>query len=134
MSRERQWRAGSCDMPSLPLRPCSHIGCRELIASGQRCPEHGKERGEYEAHRVAAHKRGYDHAWNDVRDAYIRANPWCQLRLTCQQRPITQRLAAEVHHKQSILERPDLRLEWSNLASACGPCHDEIERLKRVSS
>lgn len=120
-------------MPSLPMRPCSCPGCRQLVAAGSRCPDHGKEANEYERRRLPAHKRGYNHAWNDLRTAYIRENPFCELRLTCQDRSILERLATEVHHRRPIQDAPELCLDWSNLASACGPCHDEIERRENVS-
>lgn len=131
-------------MPSLPLRPCAHIGCRELIASGQRCPEHGgrsdeerrkRERKRDETRdRPDARARGYDHAWMDCRKAYLAAHPWCEIRVICKDEPITHRLAQQVHHKRSIEEAPELRLDWDNLQSVCLPCHAWEQRRLRVNA
>ena len=36
--------------------------------------------------------------------------------------------ATEVHHIVKIKDRPELRLEWSNLMSVCRDCHERIEK------
>jgi 5-methylcytosine-specific restriction endonuclease McrA len=53
-------------------------------------------------------------------------HPWCELRLACQDAPITARLATEVHHRQTIRNAPERRLDWSNLAAVCRPCHTAV--------
>ena len=37
-------------------------------------------------------------------------------------------VALEVHHLVPVRERPDLRLEQSNLVTLCGSCHMMVER------
>ena len=118
-------------MASLPLHPCRTVGCRQLIAYGQQCPEHGRVVGEYELYRAPSNERGYDRRWRNLRAMYLSRHPWCELQMTCAERPITQRLAVEVHHRRPIREAPELRLVWGNLAATCGPCHDAAERANR---
>jgi 5-methylcytosine-specific restriction protein A len=67
--------------------------------------------------------RGYDFTWRKLSKSYRVENPFCEVcfdrgKLTAVQ---------EVHHKIKISDRPDLRLEWSNLMSVCRQCHKEIE-------
>jgi 5-methylcytosine-specific restriction endonuclease McrA len=59
--------------------------------------------------------RGYDNAWSKVRKVKLLQDPVCAF--------CNGRLATEVDHIRSIKERPDLRLEMTNLRSACRPCH-----------
>jgi 5-methylcytosine-specific restriction endonuclease McrA len=41
----------------------------------------------------------------------------------CKDLSLRSRIATEVDHIKSIRSRPDLRLTWSNLQSACKRCH-----------
>lgn len=66
--------------------------------------------------RPSSHQRGYDQDWYRLRNAYIAANPMCEV-------PGCTAKAAHVDHRTPVAVRPDLRLVWSNLQSMCKPCH-----------
>ncbi|MGK2287233.1 HNH endonuclease [Pedomonas sp. V897] len=78
--------------------------------------------------RLTAAQRGYDAAWRRLRDAVI-----VERGLRCDQckrigalwmRDATPTMPVlEVDHIISVAERPDLRLEPSNLRVLCRPCH-----------
>lgn len=73
-----------------------------------------------DARRGSASSRGYDGDWRRLRAAFLFANPLCVFcteagRLT---------LAEVVDHIISFRDRPELRLEWTNLRSLCKECHD----------
>jgi 5-methylcytosine-specific restriction endonuclease McrA len=42
-------------------------------------------------------------------------------------------MTEEVHHVRPISDRPDLRLEWTNLKSACKPCHAAADAKRRAA-
>ena len=67
-----------------------------------------------EKRRLSAHKRGYDKDWYELRTLFIRQNPNC-----CK----CEKPGTDVDHIQSVADRPDLRLEWSNLRTLCKSCH-----------
>lgn len=106
-------------MPQLAKRPCSAYGCPVLVTHG-RCPLHQQQRNVHiDDRRVSSSKRGYDAAWRRLRLAKLAEDPLCQINTHCQH-PTA---ASEVDHIIPIAARPDLRLEWSNLQSACHACH-----------
>ena len=110
-------------MPHAALRPCGKPGCGELVPSG-RCAAH--RRAQYasqDARRGSPAERGYDRTWQRLREQKLRANPFCEIETNCANLSFTEQVATEVDHIISIRERPDLRLEWSNLRSACKRCH-----------
>ena len=75
--------------------------------------------------RPGATARGYDGPWQKLRLLKLRTDPLCEIQTHCG-RGIgapAPRGANEVDHKIPIRQRPDLRLEWNNLQSACRPCH-----------
>jgi 5-methylcytosine-specific restriction protein A len=67
-------------------------------------------------------KRGYDAAWQRLRKAKLAADPLCECD-DCQ-RTGTLVPADVVDHIEPIDERPDLRLDWSNLRSMKKTHHD----------
>lgn len=77
---------------------------------------------EFDKHRPNATQRGYDAAWRKVRAKHLREHPYCS-------HPGCPSLAVDVDHIKSILERPDLRLEPSNLRSFCHPHHSRRTAL-----
>jgi len=68
--------------------------------------------------RGSSTRRGYDAAWQRARLAKLAADPICQIRICC-----AGAVATEVDHVRPIAEHPELRLEWSNLQSACKACN-----------
>ncbi len=84
----------------------------------------GPSRKETEAIRKAAiddrressSKRGYDAAWRKCRKLFAEKHPVC-----CT--PDCGAPTEEVDHIESVADRPDLKLKWSNLRPLCKPCH-----------
>jgi 5-methylcytosine-specific restriction endonuclease McrA len=68
--------------------------------------------------RPSRQARGYDAAWFAVRNAYVAVHPFCCV-------PGCGAPADEVDHIASIRDRPDLRLEWSNLRALCRHHHSQ---------
>jgi hypothetical protein len=71
-----------------------------------------------DARRGSAASRGYDGEWRKLRLAYLAQHPLCVM---CDG-PTP---ATVVDHIISIAERPDLRLDWSNLRPLCKRHHDQ---------
>ena len=71
-------------------------------------------------HRPSPRKRGYDHAWQKVRAAYLASNPLC---VTCLASGRTT-AAQVVDHISPIAKTPHLRLDPANLQSLCKRHHD----------
>ena len=63
--------------------------------------------------------RGYDYQWQQLRLRVLADDPLC---IDCEALGFV-RPATEVHHLQTITERPDLRLKRSNLVPLCSACH-----------
>jgi 5-methylcytosine-specific restriction protein A len=63
-------------MPSRPLRPCNHPGCRKLVQSGY-CEDHKKDIKQYDRFRGTAAERGYDNKWQVYRKSYLQVHPLC---------------------------------------------------------
>jgi len=101
-------------MPSLAQRPCSEPGCSTLVSSG-RCIKHTRVQ---ELRRGTTTERGYGTDWQKLRAIKIEQDPLCQIKTHCDGT-----VATEVDHIIPIEDRPDLRLEWSNLQSACKACN-----------
>lgn len=61
----------------------------------------------------------YDRAWAKLRPVVLYRDRYeCQIK-----GPLCTHRATEVDHIQPHAERPDLRLELSNLRAACKPCN-----------
>lgn len=111
-------------MPARALRPCTHPGCPALLPGGGRCQAHQKaEARAYDERRGSAASRGYDATWRRLRVQFLRQNPLCECD-DCGAGAIRMTLAEVVDHIIPIEERPDLRLDWSNLRSMSKRCHD----------
>lgn len=77
-------------------------------------------KADHDRNRGTSAERGYDSVWRRLRRMFLLANPLCKF---CWSRGLT--VAATVaDHIESVADRPDLRLEWSNLQPLCKPCHD----------
>lgn len=65
-------------MPTTLPRPCNAIGCARTTTSGRFCDVHRKE---YERNRVrpTAAQRGYGSEWKRIRNAAIKAQPFCSV-------------------------------------------------------
>jgi len=89
---------------------CSFQGCTALVDSG-RCPAHTPD-SDKRKHEI------YGRDWRKLRDHKLKVDPICEIRTHCQGA-----IATQVDHIVRVSERPDLRLEWRNLQSACEDCH-----------
>jgi 5-methylcytosine-specific restriction protein A len=109
-------------MPLKPARPCKVPTCPCLTRdpSGY-CDEHADHRQDYDRHRGSAVERGYDRAWHDRRNRYMRVHPLCEW---------CKRPATLVDH---IIPKRDGGTDKSdNLQSLCNRCHAQKTRGKRA--
>lgn len=80
--------------------------------------QHAKR--ERDSRRGSSTARGYDADWRRLRAAFLFKHPLC---LFCEEAGrITE--AQVVDHIVSFTDRPELRLDWSNLRPLCKDCHD----------
>lgn len=81
-----------------------------------------KRKAEADKRRGTTAQRGYDGAWQKLRKEFLALHPYCE----CDQHKGADGsvFAQVVDHIESIEERPDLRLEWSNLRAMSKQCHD----------
>ena len=106
------------------------------LRTGRRIEQHATREDAERARQVekdkrrgSAWSRGYDRAWAALRDAVV-IERGCRCELCGQlvvlrKTEATPRLpVAHVDHIQSIEERPDLRLDRSNLRCLCPGCHN----------
>lgn len=111
--------------PNAPARPCVYPGCPDYAVPGGRgrCQTHAQQavRAADQARGKTA-DRGYDATWRKLSALKLKRNPRCEIRTHCKGL-IPDDAAVEVDHIIPIRERPDLRLSWSNLQSACKACH-----------
>ena len=106
-----------------PPRPCCHPGCKALVHA-RYCEAHQKAfRRKQDESRGNAAERGYDATWRRLRLAFLAQHPICECD-DCQAGKLRLTAATVVDHIVSIEERPDLRLDWSNLRAMAKRCHD----------
>ena len=92
------------------MRPPPHVPQQGTPAQARK--QYDKDRGSRE-------ERGYDQHWRLLRIAHLMSEPLCR---DCQ--AIGRITAArDVHHIIKIRDDPDRRLDPTNLASLCTPCH-----------
>lgn len=105
-------------MPEAAPRWCPR--CCAAHAAGAKCPAAAADKLERDRlYRQSAARRGYDSTWWKVRRAFLSQHPLCE---DCQAAGRV-RTADQVHHVKKVADRPDLRLDPSNLMSLCRSCH-----------
>jgi 5-methylcytosine-specific restriction endonuclease McrA len=68
--------------------------------------------------------------WTKLRLCKLQNEPMCEL---CKHYDkITP--AEDVHHIYGILDRPDLSLDYNNLASLCKECHGKVHNNKNIDN
>ena len=109
---------------------------KPVILKPQRHSERERKR-QIDKRRGTAKERGYDAQWRRVRLQKLSQHPLCEMHF--ERGKIV--AATVVDHIISIEERPDLRLEMTNLRSLCKGCHDArtaadhgFNRGKRVTA
>ena len=71
-------------------------------------------------HSKTTRERGYGYDWQQFRARILADNPLC---VDCEDAgKVTP--AKELHHKQKIKDRPELRLDVDNVMPLCKECHD----------
>jgi 5-methylcytosine-specific restriction enzyme A len=104
---------------------CSYPGCHAYAVSGSvYCVQHrGSTQREYDRTRATdpLHLFYLSTQWRAVREQYLALHPCCE---ECQQAGFV-RVAAVVHHKIEVTERPDLALDLANLEALCLACHNK---------
>jgi 5-methylcytosine-specific restriction protein A len=117
-------------MPNRAPRGCLEWPCPNDAGPSGRCAAHAqKAQKTYASERGKTGERGYDYTWQRLRKMKLAANPICEIQTHCKGL-VPDCAATEVHHVQSVKERPDLRLVWENLKSICRPCHNAITRAE----
>ena len=107
-------RQGGDDMPSKPMRPCSHCGCNQLVVSGY-CDHHKKDKQTYDRYRGSSTERGYGARHRRIREVVRREEPLCMECLkTGQVTP-----SNEMEH----IDGNALNTERANLQMLCKACH-----------
>lgn len=81
-------------------------------------------REETDRRRGSSTRRGYDYQWQKLRAQKLAADPLCECD-ECRAGVLRTIAASVVDHIEAIEDRPDLRLEWSNLRSMAKVCHDK---------
>lgn len=95
------------------------------------CAADGKAqtRREYDIRRAAdlrlsaAAKLRSSQAWRRLAVRFLAAHPICGI---CRSA-----LAAQAHHVEPVESRPDLALDWDNLAPVCTRCHAACSSVER---
>ena len=65
--------------------------------------------------------------WRKVRALKLAQDPLCE---DCREHGVV-RVAAQVHHLEPVITRPDLAFVLENLRSLCVPCHARREASER---
>src|SRR5688500_15054997 len=111
-------------MPYAAKLACTFPGCAALVNKSGLCPEHKRQRWQrIDRERGSGFARGYDRAWQRLRELKLKADPFGEIQTHCKDLPLHRRIATEVDHIIPIAERPELRLVWTNLRSSCHSCH-----------
>lgn len=100
---------------------CPTPGCPTLTASG-RCADCAAKAGR---DRGSARAKGYDSRWERTREAYLRANPYCEcddcMALPALLRPV----ANEVNHIDGLGPLGPRGHDWSNLQAMTKAHHSK---------
>ncbi|WP_352763718.1 HNH endonuclease signature motif containing protein [Mesorhizobium sp. M0189] len=80
-------------------------------------------------YRGSPRERGYDSKWDRLSIAYRKRHTCC---LFCEQRN-RDTLTDLVDHILPVVDRPDLKYEWSNLAALCRHCHGIKAQLEKAA-
>jgi 5-methylcytosine-specific restriction protein A len=103
-------------MPYAPAT-CCPCGGRKTNGRCDRC-DRGKRARDT---RKSAAERGYDWTWQKFRKVYLSEHPLCS---DCEAEGRVG-AATDIHHKQKLRDRPELKYEEENLMALCKACHDK---------
>lgn len=105
-------------MPTRP--PYAHLAARP-VSTAKRDYDRTRRVDTPELAEAARFRRSQ--AWRKLAAHFISRHPICG---AC-----GKALAQQVHHLEPIGKRPDLALDWDNLAPACTRCHADCSSLER---
>lgn len=102
-------------------RPCRNPRCPNVVKIGEQyCPDCEKaEEKRYDEQRGSARQRGYDRAWEKLRNAYLQRHPLCE---RCERRGHV--VPAEIIHHRIPITEGGARLDEANLEALCKTCHE----------
>ena len=106
-------------MPVAPPR-AHHCGGRITNGVCDRCGP-SKRNNAYDRQRGSAAERGYDYTWQQFRLSYLAMHPLC---VDCEREGRAE-AATDIHHRQKLRDRPELKYEESNLMGLCKRHHDQ---------
>jgi len=119
-------------MPETPNKPC--LKCKKNLTTSTYCPAcqsiQDTKKQSYrqdQDKRPSSRARGYDTAWERLRNWYLKQNPLC---IDCQGAGVI-RPAVVVHHIIPVEDDPSKRLDMDNLMSLCRDCHEIRHQRKR---
>ena len=107
------------------LIPCLMPYCRQPAERNGYCLEHA---GLVDERRLSRQLRGYDETWRRFRLHYLARHPLCE---SCRGSGEV-RVATEIHHKQPLLDFPELKFIESNLMALCKSCHARLNGKVRA--
>lgn len=106
----------------MPIKPpYAQLSARPARASTAK-REYDRRRADTPELAAAARFRN-SAAWQKLRSHFIAVHPICG---AC-----GNALARQVHHLEPIGQRPDLALDWDNLAPVCSACHSACNAAER---
>ena len=115
--------------------PCKYPGCNQLLSKPGHCERHlasaPQPRKEYDQRRkrdprlaLAARIRS-SQRWKATRRIKLAINPLCEDPHGTHGKETE--TATEAHHKQGLIDAPELAFDVDNLMSVCSRCHARIE-------
>ena len=105
----------------MPTRPPTYRPPFAQSAKAQTQREYDRRRSDTPELAAAARLRN-SAAWQKLRAHFLAVHPICG---AC-----GKALARQVHHLEPLGQRPDLALEWDNLAPVCTRCHATCNALE----
>ena len=108
----------------MPPRPPRYVNPAVTLGRQMRPREPKTAKASGDENRPSSHARGYDRAWQRLRLWFLKRNPWCVM---CDAKGIATG-ATDADHILTIEERPDLRLDPTNLQALCAPCHASVKQ------
>ena len=106
----------------MPTRPPTYRPPYAVAAKAQTQREYDRRRAA-DPRLAAAAKLRSSQAWRQLAGRFLAVHPICG---SCRAE-----LAAQVHHLEPVESRPDLALDWDNLAPVCTGCHAACNSVER---
>lgn len=122
---------------SLPLKPCAHSGCTELVKGGGYCTRHTRQnrniKREHSLERGISAEWHYLYSsarWRKIRAAQLISEPFCR---NCASKGIRTK-AEDVDHIIPHRGNRQMFYDSSNLQSLCHSCHSRKTIAEQYAS